>query len=218
MRSSLLTSNSPVHPDEQVDFFNKAGRIHDRLEALKPLFTKGDFVLVKVKDGSNEIELENAKYSSKLRVDHLQTIRLVGEDGAKVKAKVDSSRGRFTQTTSSEEINQIKEIEVLGRASGNASDVLWQAYLRKALQGDTSPHASPINTRILWYHSKGQRHQIRSIVKPLDSITNASMKLNPSQKIAHDAIISPFDAKLGFNVVESKRCFVMLTFTCTELY
>lgn len=201
-----ITQSSLVHLDEQVDFFNRAGRIHDRLEALKPLFTKGEFVLIKSKDGSNNLnlELENAKYSSKLRVDSLQSIRLVGEDGSKVKARVDKSVGRITHITSSEEINQIKEIEVLGRASGTASDVLWQAFLRKSLQGEVSPHASPINTRILWYHSKGQRNHVRSIIKPLDPITNASLKLNPSQKIAHDAIISPFDVKLGYNVVESE--------------
>lgn len=207
---------------QQVSFFSAAYAVTTRLEALKPRAAKGEFTQA-TNTTSGEIEIQNAKFTSKVRKDAQQTIRITTKLGDVIHgASVKEARGRKTTIlTPGDEKIEVAEIDVIGRASGTLADSQWQAYMRGALevdrqsaeqargpftdplsaeQGTISVYESEHNTRILWHGSRGQRARR---ARPPDAAAVALLetspaadRLNPSQRLAHDAISAPFDRKL----------------------
>ncbi|KAL8283155.1 hypothetical protein RQP46_005933 [Phenoliferia psychrophenolica] len=187
---------------EQIEFFTTAHIIQSRLEALKPRTAKGEFTKATTKP-NGEIEIQNAKFSTKVRKDHGQTLRLTTADGQRIDgASVKEARGRKATifTPGDTKVEQLAEFEIIGRASGTLADSQWQAYMRGALEGTISVYESEHNTRILWYKTRHQRARRAPVVDPaaaaLLETSPAADRLNPSQRLAHDAITAPFNRRL----------------------
>ncbi|KAI5480605.1 hypothetical protein MNV49_000301 [Pseudohyphozyma bogoriensis] len=132
---------------EQVAFFVKAQRIADRLEGLKPRITKAEFTSANFSSSrGGEIELRNSKFSTQIRKDSSQFIRITTADGRRIndaKAVKHSGKSTVIQTGGAGDAEMVvTEFEVVGRASGTLSDFQWEKYLREALMGTISVYDS----------------------------------------------------------------------------
>ncbi|KAM0756438.1 P-loop containing nucleoside triphosphate hydrolase protein [Meredithblackwellia eburnea MCA 4105] len=189
---------------EQVEFFSAAYQVTTRLQALKPKFAKAEFSLATPSNREGEVSILNSKFATKIRKDVDQTMKITTADGQTIQGvQVKKARGKSTTLlVKADKRIEVKEVEVVGRASGTLADSQWQAYMRGSLDGTISVYQSDHNTRILWNNSRRQRNRRLAPVAPLADgeavlpLSPSADRLNPSQRKAHDAITAPWNPKV----------------------
>lgn len=191
-RSPSICDTRRLH-NEAISFFATAIFIGDRLEAMKPTSTKSEYTSVLSRTGGR-FEVTNSKFVSKIRKDGAQTIRLTTADGSELYGTARKTEEKQTVIKAAATGKpDVVSVEVLGRSSGTLADARWQTYMRQALEGVLSVNQSNIIVRLLWAGSRYQRQRrIGELVVDSEAVSPAADRLNPSQRKAHDAIISTY--------------------------